>query len=101
MRDELARLDAALRAMGGEPQVPERASRTSSPPRAPRGQNRAKILSIISDRPGVSAEEIAQSAGIDRAVVYSSLSKLAQAGEVEKVDVNGQNGYRVPASNAA
>src|SRR3712207_3960692 len=62
LRDELARLDAALRAMGGDATgvEPERPSRR----RAPRGQNRAKILAVVSERSGVSAAEVAQSTGI-------------------------------------
>ncbi len=97
MRDELARLDAALRAIAGEPQGPKRQTPASpaSSPRAKRGENRLKILRVVDERPGVGAAEVAQSTGIARPVVYSTLAKLAQAGEIEKVDVNGSAGYRV------
>ncbi len=98
MRDELARLEAALQAMSGESRTPQRQSGTSRAPaqRAKRGENRKKILSVVGERPGTSAAEVAQSTGIAKPVVYSTLAKLTQAGDIERIDVNGSPGYRVP-----
>ncbi len=98
MRNELARLEAALQAMSGESRTPQRQSGTSRAPtqRAKRGENRKKILSVVGERPGTSAAEVAQSTGIAKPVVYSTLAKLTQAGELERIDVNGSPGYRVP-----
>ncbi len=103
MRDELARLDAALVAIAGEYQGPKRPTPASpaSAPRAKRGENRTKILRVVGERAGVGAAEVAQSTGIARPVVYSTLAKLAQAGEIEKVDVNGSPGYRAADQHGA
>ncbi len=97
MRNELARLDAALRAIAGGSQGAGRGTNTSpaSAPRAKRGENRSKILSVVGERPGVGAAEVAQTTGIARPVVYTTLAKLTQAGDIEKLDVNGSPGYRV------
>ncbi len=77
-------------ATGGQP---ERSSR----PRAPRGQNRAKILAVVSERSGVSAAEVAQSTGIASPTVHSTLAKLASGGEVVKEQLpSGGAGYRLP-----
>jgi DNA-binding transcriptional ArsR family regulator len=97
LRDELARLDAALRAMGGDTDTlePERAVLKS--PRAPRGQNRAKILAVVSERSGVSAAEVARTTGIASATVHSTLAKLTSGGELVKEQLpSGVVGYRVP-----
>lgn len=59
--------------------------------RAPRGQNRAKILESLKAGPKTAAE-IAKETGIGTRTVDSTLSKLATAGEVEKAD----RGYRLP-----
>ncbi len=98
MRDELARLDAALRAITGGSQGSGYRTNTSpaSAPRAKRGENRSKILSVVGERPGVGTAEVAQSTGIAKPVVYSTLAKLTQVGDIEKIDVNGSPGYRIP-----
>ena len=103
MRDELARLDAALSAIAGEDQTAERRRDTAaaSAPRAKRGENRNKILTVLGERPGVSPGEIAQSTGIAKTVVYSTLAKLTNAGQLHKVDVNGSAGYRVAQQQTA
>jgi DNA-binding transcriptional ArsR family regulator len=64
--------------------------------RTPRGENRRKILAVIAERPGVSAAEIASVTGITKTVAYSTLTKLAGDGAVEKVEVGSVLGYRVP-----
>ena len=59
--------------------------------RAPRGQNKAKILESLKAGPKTAAE-IAQETGIGTGTVRSTLSKLAIAGEVAK----GDRGYQIP-----
>ena len=100
VRDELARLDDALRAMGEEPEVPgRRGARVSAAraPRAPRGQNKARILGVVGERSGVSAAEVAQATGIASATVSSTLAKLASSGEVLREQLPGGGvGFRLP-----
>ena len=96
IRDELARLDAALRAMGDEARVPERRVASPSGPRAPRGQHKAKILDVVSERSGVTPAEIAQATGIASATVYSTLAKMTSAGDVVKEELpSGGVGFRI------
>ena len=59
--------------------------------RAPRGQNKAKILESLTAAPKTAAE-IAMETGIGTGTVRSTLSKLATAGEVAKAG----RGYRLP-----
>ncbi len=66
--------------------------------RAPRGANREAILSTVSERPGVSAAEIADVTKISRAVTYNTLAKLVQQGLIVKTELpSGQSGYRAAA----
>ena len=63
--------------------------------RAPRGANREAILSLVGERPGVSATEIADVTKISRAVTYNTLAKLVQQGQLEKTELpGGQTGYK-------
>src|SRR5690349_3044984 len=88
--DESRRLEAALAALdrqeGGAPAAPRRTRRTArrAPaarrPRAPRGENRRRVLELVEERPGVTAGEVAQSTGIARPTVASTLAKLASDG---------------------
>jgi hypothetical protein len=66
------------------------AARTSST-RAPRGENKAKILDSLKAGPKT-ASEIARETGIGTGTVSSTLSKLATTGEVAKAD----RGYELP-----
>ena len=59
--------------------------------RAPRGENKQKILVALKDGPKT-ASEIANETGIKTGTVSASLSKLAKAGEVVKAD----RGYALP-----
>ena len=59
--------------------------------RAPRGQNKQKILAALNGGPKT-ASEIATETGIKASTVSASLSKLAKAGEVVKAD----RGYALP-----
>ena len=63
--------------------------------RAPRGANREAILSVVGERPGVSATEIADVTKISRAVTYNTLAKLVEQGRLAKTELpGGQTGYR-------
>src|SRR5687767_4884970 len=78
--EESRRLERALAALGGaESRVGSRpaasASRRSSPRRrrAAPGANRAAILALVRERPGVTAGEVAQATGIARSTVSPTL----------------------------
>jgi hypothetical protein len=62
--------------------------------RAPRGDNRAKILASLRASPKT-ASEIAKETGVGTATVGSTLRRLATAGEV----VKAERGYRLPAAS--
>jgi hypothetical protein len=63
--------------------------------RAPRGANREAILTVVGERPGVSAAEIADVTKISRAVTYNTLAKLVAQGRLEKTELpGGQTGYK-------
>src|SRR4051794_31464625 len=69
--------------------------------RAPRGANREAILSLVGERPGVSAAEISDVTKISRAVTYNTLAKLVSQGRIDKTDLpGGQTGYK-PAAPVA
>ena len=63
----------------------------STTARAPRGENKKKILASLEGGPKT-ASEIATETGIKAGTVSASLSKLAKAGEVVKAD----RGYALP-----
>ena len=65
------------------------ASRTNA--RAPRGENKKKILAALNGGPKTAAE-IANETGIKAGTISASLSKLAKAGEVVRAD----RGYALP-----
>ena len=67
------------------------ASRTSAPARAPRGQNKAKVLAALRDGP-MTAAEIANATGIATGTISTMLTKLSKSGEV----VKAERGYRLP-----
>lgn len=83
--------------------TPARRTRTATPApartpaasrngaRAPRGQNKAKILASLTTGPKT-ASEIAKETGIGTGTVGSTLSKMATAGEVRKAE----RGYGLP-----
>jgi sugar-specific transcriptional regulator TrmB len=67
--------------------------------RAPRGANREAILSVVGERPGVTAAEIADVTKISRAVTYNTLAKLIKQGKLAKTELpGGQTGYKPAAS---
>jgi hypothetical protein len=70
--------------------------RRSSGPRAPRGANRAAVLRVLEERPGVSVAELASASGVGRTVLYGLLKTLEQRGEVAKEQLpGGTTGYRL------
>jgi predicted Rossmann fold nucleotide-binding protein DprA/Smf involved in DNA uptake len=110
LSDELERLKGALSRLDGG--VRSRVARTrrrqrsvtqpapapkdtspapSTTGRAPRGENKKKILAALKPGPKT-ASEIANETGIKASTVSASLSKLAKAGEVVKAD----RGYALP-----
>ncbi len=102
LRDALGRLERAARSRvtrGRRPTAtpaaraePAGAARRSSAPvRAPRGQNRAKVLEALKGGP-MTASEIAQATGIATGTVSTLLTKLAKTGEL----VKAERGYRLP-----
>ena len=67
------------------------AKSASSPRRAPRGQNKAKVLDALKGGP-MTASEIAKITGIGSGTVSTMLTKLAKSGDLAKAD----RGYRLP-----
>jgi predicted Rossmann fold nucleotide-binding protein DprA/Smf involved in DNA uptake len=112
LTDELERLRDALGRLEGEarsrvstgrrnrkpPAEPagsatrSRAARpASAPARAPRGQNKAKVLDALKDGPKT-ASEIAKTTGIGTGTVSTMLTKMAKSGELAKAE----RGYKLP-----
>src|SRR3954471_18888432 len=105
--DEHERLRAALAALESlnDDTAPARPRRTREAPtaqtqpaqRRPRGANREAILTVVGERAGVTAAEIARATGIDKNVVYTTLGKLVRDGAVEAVELaSGRKGHRIP-----
>lgn len=71
--------------------------------RAPRGANRAAVLRVLGERPGVSAAELAAATGIKKPVVYALLSRLIEDTEATKASLpSGSLGYSLaPAGDRA
>jgi CRP-like cAMP-binding protein len=67
------------------------ARRSSTTARAPRGQNKAKVLEALTDGP-MTASEVAKATGIATGTVSTLLTKLSKSGEV----VKAERGYRLP-----
>ena len=67
-----------------------RATRRTASKRAPRGQNRAKVLTALTAAPApLFVADLAAATGIRDAVVYQVLARLAESGAVEKRDAGG------------
>jgi CRP-like cAMP-binding protein len=63
--------------------------------RTARGATKAKVLGTLSSDGAMTAGDVAKAAGLDRATVSTTLSKLAKAGEIAKAE----RGYRLPAAS--
>jgi hypothetical protein len=115
---ESERLEAALTALAGiqaptrpapEPAASLAAPRRrrssgqrSSGPRAPRGANRAAVLRVLGERPGVSATEVSAASGVARQVLYALLKTLEQRGEIAREQLpDGATGYRIATDGSA
>jgi len=100
--EEKERLEAVLAALtngsSAAPSAPRvRATTTTTPPRAagrapyaagkgrraPRGANREAILSVVRERPGVSAAEVAEITKIAKPTVHTTISQLKRKGILE------------------
>jgi CRP-like cAMP-binding protein len=109
LTDELERLRGALTRLDGEARSRVRAGRrnrtpaarsagatrrvrsASAPARAPRGQNKAKVLDALKNGP-MTASEIAKVTGIGTGTVSTMLTKMAKSGELTKAE----RGYQLP-----
>ena len=113
LTDELGRLREALRRLEGEARSRVSDARRRRPPpatdraagaatagaakpastraRAPRGENKAKVLEALKDGP-MTASEIAEVTGIATGTVSTLLSRMAKSGELAKAD----RGYTLP-----
>ena len=104
LRDALGRLEGAARSRvtagrrGRAAATPAARARpagaargASAPARAPRGQNKAKVLEALKNGP-MTASEIARATGMATGTVSTLLTKLAKTGEV----VKAERGYRLP-----
>jgi hypothetical protein len=103
LRDVVADLEHAIvsRLGGGQPPAatpaepatrPSAARATKAPARAPRGQNKAKILEALNGRGPMTASEIGKATGIPAATVSTTLTKMAKTGELAKAE----RGYTLP-----
>ena len=105
LRDALSRLEGEARSrvsavrrtgkptakpVGSTPRT--RAAKPASvPARAPRGENKAKLLDALKDGP-MTASEIAKATGIATTTASTMLTKMVKTGELAKA----QRGYRLP-----
>jgi DNA-binding transcriptional ArsR family regulator len=92
----LAEHDHRPRPPGGATRPAGRKPRSQGRPRAARGENRGRVLAVVTERPGVTAGEIASVTGIVRATVSTTLSRLASDGAVARQQLPGGGvGFRV------
>ena len=105
LRDALSRLEGGARSRVGAPRRERKATpkpagsapRTAAakpasvPARAPRGQNKAKVLDALKDGP-MTASEISKATGIPSGTASTLLSKMAKSGELAKAE----RGYKLP-----
>jgi CRP-like cAMP-binding protein len=107
LNDELDRLRDALSRLEGEARsrvrrsrgrtastdgaTPGAATAASQATRAPRGQNKAKVLEALKKGP-MTAAEVAKVTGIRTGTVSTMLTKMAKSGELAKAD----RGYTLP-----
>jgi CRP-like cAMP-binding protein len=106
LTDELERLRGALSRLEGEARtarrnrtpaaksartVTRRVKPARARTRAPRGQNKAKVLDALKNGP-MTASEIAKATGIGTGTVSTMLTKMAKSGELAKAE----RGYRLP-----
>ena len=74
----------------------KRAGSQRSGPRAKRGANKAAVLGVIAERPGVTVTEIAGVSGIAKPLVYNTTRTGVERGELERVALpGGQHGFKL------
>src|SRR4051812_2622635 len=77
------------------------ASGKPAPTRAPRGANRAAVLAVVRERPGVTASELAAASGVTGGTLYALLRRLTEQGELAKRQLpGGQTGYAIDGGGA-
>jgi predicted Rossmann fold nucleotide-binding protein DprA/Smf involved in DNA uptake len=108
LTDELERLRGALSRLEGEARSRVSTTRRNqksagsaartraakpvrAPARAPRGENKPKVLDALKDGP-MTASEIAKVTGIGAGTVSTMLTKMAKSGELAKAE----RGYKLP-----
>jgi CRP-like cAMP-binding protein len=110
LADELERLRGALSRLEGEARSRVRTGRRNrkptakaarsatrrvkaagAPTRAPRGQNKAKVLDALTNGP-MTASEIAKATGIGTGTASTMLTTMAKSGEL----VKAERGYQLP-----
>jgi CRP-like cAMP-binding protein len=103
LRGALTRLEGQARSRGGASRrdrkpaarpaggTTRRVKPASAPTRAPRGQNKAKVLEALENGP-MTASEIAKVTGIGTGTVSTMLTNMAKSGELTKAE----RGYQLP-----
>ena len=106
LRDALGRLEGVARSQVGRRRRGGQAATTpasnavgargagpapSASPRAPRGQNKAKVLEALKRGP-MTASEISKTTGIATGTASTLLTNLAKSGEISKAE----RGYKLP-----
>jgi DNA-binding transcriptional ArsR family regulator len=71
------------------------ANGTSASARTTPGQTKGKVLAALSSDQGLTAGEVAETTGLARPTVSTTLSKLSKTGEV----VKAARGYRLPSTD--
>ena len=102
--EESRRLEQALVALGPPRErsgnrADGRSRRPGSKPRRQRaapGVNRAAIVALLRDRPGATAAEIAEATKIGRSTVTTTLGRLIDAEDVQRVELpGGRTGFGI------
>jgi CRP-like cAMP-binding protein len=104
LSSEAERLRKALAALDAQPSAPRQRSTRSRPAasrarsrasaadgRSAPGATKAAVLGALADGDAMTASDVAAKAGLGRATVSTTLSKLARTGEVQKAE----RGYRL------
>jgi hypothetical protein len=69
--------------------------------RAPRGANRAAVLAVVRERPGVPTSELAAASGVTGGTLYALLRRLTEQGELARRELpGGHTGYAIDGSEA-
>jgi hypothetical protein len=76
--------------------------RAAASQRAPRGANRAAVLRVVAERPGITSSEIAGATGMQRPTLSTLLHRLTTRGEVARRELPaGTTGYVLAGSAPA